>query len=136
MWLGTTENAKAEGKLLPGAGVLLYAGYGSELAKSPGDGLGDYNPVGLYVGENAPVDPDKSGKQRQCNVARSGQTMGRVAGSTLINGYTHVMGYPELDYSQQVAPGVTLGAILTPQDTAREDPEGLGPGPAGPIPRT
>jgi len=127
VYLATIANAKAEGKLVPGAGLLIVEEVSSKTpAKYRGDGLGDATHIGFYVGENALTDVDKSGKSRVCNVVHSGQTMGRVAGSTLKNGWTHVMLFREIEYGFTVAAGVQLGGALAAEDTVKDDPEGIG----------
>lgn len=114
VWLGTLENAKAAGKLVPGAGMLIHEDTEANLpAKYRGDGLGDFSHVGLYVGENALTDTDKNGKSRSCDVVHSSSSMGRVAGSTLQNGWTHVMWFAEIDYGADVQPGVEIGAEIS-----------------------
>lgn len=121
VWLGTLENAKAAGKLVTGAGILIHEDTEANLpAKYRGDGLGDFSHVGLYVGENALTDTDKNGQKRSCDVVHSSKTMGRVAGSTLKNGWTHVMWFPEIDYGEDVQPGVDIGAEIS-QDTTVDD---------------
>ena len=121
VWLGTLENAKAAGKLVPGAGMLIHEDTEANLpAKYRGDGLGDFSHVGLYVGENALTDTDKNGKSRSCDVVHSSATMGRVAGSTLKNGWTHVMWFAEIDYGVDVQPGVEVGAEIS-QGTGTSD---------------
>lgn len=98
-WLGTIENARAEGKLLPGAGLLIHEDDESGLpAKYQGDGLGDFSHVGLYVGRDALTDTDHNGKVRECDAVHSSASMGRVAGSTLQNGWTHAMLVQEIEY--------------------------------------
>ena len=119
VWLGTLQNAKAAGKLVPGAGMLIHEDTEANLpAKYRGDGLGDFSHVGLYVGENALTDTDKNGQKRSCNVVHSSSSMGRVAGSTLKNGWTHVMWFPEIDYGVDVQPGVEIGAEISQDTTA------------------
>ena len=121
VWLGTLENAKAAGKLVPGAGMLIHEDTEANLpAKYRGDGLGDFSHVGLYVGEDALTDTDKNGQKRSCDVVHSSSSMGRVAGSTLKNGWTHVMWFPEIDYGADVQPGVGIGAEIS-QDTTVDD---------------
>lgn len=72
VWMGTLENAKAAGKLVPGAGMLIHEDTEANLpAQYRGDGLGDFSHVGLYVGENALTDTDKNGKSRSCDVVHS-----------------------------------------------------------------
>ena len=112
-WLGTLENARAEGKLAPGALLFIHEDDESGLpARYQGDGFGDFSHVGMYVGENALTDTDKQGKRRECDVVHSSQSMGRVCGSTLQNGWTHVGLAQEIDYGAEVKPGVTLGAEI------------------------
>ncbi len=119
VWMGTIANAKADGKLVPGAGLMIHDDNESDLpAKYRGDGLGDFNHVGFYVGEKALYDTDKNGKKRLCNVVHSSQSMGRVAGSTLQNGWTHVVWFKEIDYGVEVQPGVSLGAEVAQSDEA------------------
>jgi len=126
-YLATIENARAEGKLVPGAGLLIVEDVSDGTpAKYRGDGLGDATHVGLYVGEKALTDVDKSGKSRVCNVVHSGSTMGRVAGSTLANGWTHVILFKEIDYAGVSIPaGVVVGGTLSAADTVKDNPEGL-----------
>ena len=111
VWLGTLAQARAQGRLVPGAGVLIREETEANLpARYVGDGLGDFSHVGLYVGENALTDVDKNGNARSCDVVHSSATMGRVAGSTLANGWTHVMWFPEIDYGNEAGLGVDQGA--------------------------
>ena len=46
----------------------------------------------------------------------SSQSMGRVCGSTLKNGWTHVGWAKEIDYGAEVSPGVMLGAEIEQED--------------------
>ena len=110
-WLGTLAEARAQGRLVPGAGVLIREETEENLpARYAGDGLGDFSHVGLYVGEDALTDVDKNGNARSCDVVHSSATMGRVAGSTLANGWTHAMWFPEIDYGNDAGLGVDQGA--------------------------
>lgn len=109
-WLGTLDEARAQGRLVPGAGLLIREETDANLpARYAGDGLGDFSHVGLYVGENALTDVDKNGNARSCDVVHSSATMGRVAGSTLANGWTHVLWFPEIDYGNEAGLGVDQG---------------------------
>lgn len=124
VWLGTLENAKAAGKLVPGAGMLIHEDTEANLpAKYRGDGLGDFSHVGLYVGDDALTDTDKNGQKRSCDVVHSSSTMERVAGSTLQNGWTHVMWFSEIDYGVDVQPGVEIGTEIS-QDIDATGAEG------------
>ena len=110
-WLGTLADARAQGRLVPGAGLLIREETDANLpARYAGDGLGDFSHVGLYVGENALTDVDKNGNARSCDVVHSSATMGRVAGSTLANGWTHVLWFPEIDYGNEAGLGGDQGA--------------------------
>ena len=119
-WLGTLDEARAQGRLVPGAGLLIREATEANLpARYAGDGLGDFSHVGLYVGENALTDTDKNGRRRACDVVHSSATMGRVAGSTLQNGWTHALWFSEIDYA------VTAGAGAG-TDGANADGTGAG----------
>ena len=114
-WLGTLDEARAQGRLVPGAGLLIREATEANLpARYAGDGLGDFSHVGLYVGENALTDTDKNGRRRACDVVHSSATMGRVAGSTLQNGWTHALWFSEIDYA--VTAGAGAGASGTNAD--------------------
>ena len=125
-YMATIENAKAEGKLVPGAGLLIHEDDESGLpAKYRGDGLGDFSHVGFYVGENALTDTDKNGKSRKCNTVHSSASRGRVVGGTLGGGWTHVVLFREIDYTGVTIPtGPVSGGTLTAEDTAKDNPEG------------
>ncbi len=113
VWMGTIQNAKAAGKLVPGAGLLIHEDDESRLpAKYRGDGLGDFSHVGLYLGNELAVTDKPKGAiiQKKCDAVHSSASMGRVAGTTLKNGWTHVVWFKEIDYSIDVKPGVSLGA--------------------------
>ena len=98
-WLGTLSQAQAEGRLVPGAGLLIREETEANLpARYASGGLGDFSHAGLYVGPDALTDTDKSGRMRSCDAVHSSATRGRVAGSTLQNGWTHVLWFPEIDY--------------------------------------
>ena len=98
-WLGTLSQAQAEGRLVPGAGLLIREETEANLpARYAGDGLGDFSHAGLYVGPDALTDTDKTGRMRSCDAVHSSATRGRVAGSTLQNGWTHAIWFPEIDY--------------------------------------
>lgn len=98
-WLGTLSQAQAEGRLVPGAGLLIREETEENLpARYASGGLGDFSHAGLYVGPDALTDTDKTGRMRSCDAVHSSATRGRVAGSTLQNGWTHVLWFPEIDY--------------------------------------
>lgn len=95
-------------------------------ARYAGDGLGDFSHVGLYVGENALTDTDKNGRRRACDVVHSSATMGRVAGSTLQNGWTHALWFSEIDYA--VTAGAGAGADGANADGTSTGNTGAGTG--------
>lgn len=110
-WLGTLDNALAYfGGTLPiGAGLFINEEVsGRTPAKYRGDGLGDFSHVGLYAGKNALWDTDKKGDYRACDAIHSSSSMGRVAGTTLKNGWTHVGLFKEIDYGMNIESGVEL----------------------------
>lgn len=114
-WLGTLSQAQAEGRLVPGAGLLIREETEANLpARYASGGLGDFSHAGLYVGPDALTDTDKTGRMRSCDAVHSSATMGRVAGSTLQNGWTHVLWFPEIDYGEGDATGAPgAGATVT-----------------------
>ena len=126
-WLGTLDEARAQGRLVPGAGLLIREATEANLpARYAGDGLGDFSHVGLYVGENALTDTDKNGRRRACDAVHSSATMGRVAGSTLQNGWTHALWFSEIDYA--VTAGAGAGADGTNADGTGAGTGGTGTG--------
>ena len=126
-WLGTLDEARAQGRLVPGAGLLIREATEANLpARYAGDGLGDFSHVGLYVGKNALTDTDKNGRRRACDVVHSSATMGRVAGSTLQNGWTHALWFSEIDYA--VTAGAGAGADGTNADGTGAGTGGTGTG--------
>lgn len=92
--LGEAEKAG----LQVGMALFIHEDEGTYPAKYHADGLGNFSHVGLYAGENALTDVDKKGRERTCNVVHSSSSMGRVAGSTLANGWTHAGYFKEIDY--------------------------------------
>ena len=124
VYLATLENAKAEGKLVLGAGLLIVEEVSADTpAKYRGDGLGDATHVGFYVGENALTDIDKNGKSRKCNTVHSSASRGRVVGGTTGGGWTHVILFKEIDYTGVSIPsGVVLSSTLTTEDTTKDNP--------------
>lgn len=116
-WLGTLSQAQAEGRLVPGAGLLIREETEENLpARYASGGLGDFSHAGLYVGPDALTDTDKTGRMRSCDAVHSSATRGRVAGSTLQNGWTHVLWFPEIDYGASGGTGnaaAGAGATVT-----------------------
>ena len=132
-WLGTLSQAQAEGRLVPGAGLLIREETEANLpARYASGGLGDFSHAGLYVGPDALTDTDKTGRMRSCDAVHSSATMGRVAGSTLQNGWTHAIWFPEIDYGEGDATGTPgAGAGATGVTTG-----GTGTTGAGTVPTT
>lgn len=98
-WVGTIEEAKKKGYLVPGAALFIVENDGNEPEKYKADGKGNASHVGMYVGSNALTDVDKNGKLRSCDVVHSSASMGRVAGSTLKNAWTHVGLWKNVDFN-------------------------------------
>lgn len=118
--LWTLVEARALGRLVPGAGLFIREENGAEPARYQADGMGNFSHVGLYVGENALTDTDKTGKSRSCDCVHASASMGRVAGSTLRNGWTHVGWFREIDYGTQ-----ETGAAQTDGNTGSDTVAGL-----------
>lgn len=95
--LVSLSEAKKAG-LQVGMALFIHEEGGSYPTKYHADGLGNFSHVGLYAGENALTDVDKNGRERVCNVVHSSASMGRVAGSTLANGWTHAGYFKEIVY--------------------------------------
>ncbi|MDO4837865.1 MAG: peptidoglycan-binding domain-containing protein [Clostridia bacterium] len=96
---GLTSLSEAEkAGLQVGMALFIHEDGGTYPEKYHGDGLDNFSHVGLYAGENALTDVDKKGRERTCNVVHSSSSMGRVAGSTLANGWTHAGYFKEIDY--------------------------------------
>lgn len=128
-WLGTLSQAQAEGRLVPGAGLLIREETEENLpARYASGGLGDFSHAGLYVGPDALTDTDKTGRMRSCDAVHSSATRGRVAGSTLQNGWTHVLWFPEIDYG---ASGGTGNAAAGAGTTVTGAPGATGTGGTG-----
>lgn len=100
--LWTLAEGKALGKLVPGAMLFIctpkWGIFGPPARYA--DGKGNFEHVGVYVGEKALRDVDKHGKERWCNVVHSSATMKRVCGSAVANGWTHVMWFDSVDYGE------------------------------------
>lgn len=125
-YLATISNAKAEGKLVPGAGLLIIKEVSESTPKEyRGDGLGDATHVGFFVGDGALYDVDSKGKSRLCNTVHSSDSRKRVVGGTLGGGWTHVILFKEIDYDVDIPTGVALSGTLTVEDTTKENPEGI-----------
>lgn len=134
-WLGTLSQAQAEGRLVPGAGLLIREETEANLpARYASDGLGDFSHAGLYVGPDALTDTDKTGRMRSCDAVHSSATRGRVAGSTLQNGWTHVLWFPEIDYGASGGTGnaaAGAGTTVTGATGAGTGAPGAGTGATG-----
>lgn len=134
-WLGTLSQAQAEGRLVPGAGLLIREETEENLpARYASGGLGDFSHAGLYVGPDALTDTDKTGRMRSCDAVHSSATRGRVAGSTLQNGWTHVLWFPEIDYGASGGTGnaaAGAGTTVTGATGAGTGTPGAGTGATG-----
>lgn len=125
-WIGTIDEAKQAGHLKPGAALFILEHNGGEPDQYKADGIGNASHVGMYTWEGALRDLDKNGSLRTCNVVHSSSSMGRVAGSTLKNGWTHVGLWKNVDFgldsiqrnesesmSIENVAVVTMGKIMT-----------------------
>lgn len=116
--LWTLAEAKRLGKLTPGAALFIREADGGEPAKYRADGLGNYSHVGLYAGPGALTDADKNGVSRACDCVHSSSTMGRVAGSTLGNGWTHAGWFAAVAYPETPAAGAPAAGNAAQVQTA------------------
>jgi hypothetical protein len=87
----TLKDAKAAGKLVPGALLFIWAEDGEEPAKYQGDGEGNAYHIGVYCG--AP----------KAEVIHASYSRGMVAPSTLANAWTHVAWFKGVDYGGEAA---------------------------------
>lgn len=115
-YLDTLANAQKAGRLVKGALLFIndgddWGGSSASTRNKYSDGKGNFSHVGLYVGSNALTDRDKSGKSRKCDVVHSSSTMGRVAGSTIANGWTHVGWAKEISYEGEEEAKVTTKQV-------------------------
>ena len=97
-------------KLSPGMVLFIVAHDGGEPAKYRSDGLGNASHVGWYTGG-------------MYKVVHSSATKGKVAASTLKNGWTHAGWLKEVDYGEAQAdpaaptlPAMTVAYIDLPAD--------------------
>lgn len=86
----TMKEAKNLGYIVPGAGLLIVKNDGNEPKKYKGDGLGNASHVGLYLNTNG------------VEVGHASSSKGCVTGSTLKNGWTHVILFDAIDYSEYI----------------------------------
>lgn len=88
-WLGTVKEAKALGRLIPGALLFIHAFDGGEPSAYRADGKGNASHVGIYCGGLEGVE-----------AAHSSASRGGVCPSTLANGWTHVGWAKEIEYGE------------------------------------
>jgi hypothetical protein len=86
-WIGTIAQAKAQGKLVPGAAVFVLKKDGGEPARYKADGLGNANHVGLYCG--APG----------AEIVSASASKGCVGTTALGQSWTHVGLLKSVDYT-------------------------------------
>lgn len=81
----TLEDARIEGVIMPGTVLFIVEQDGGEPGRYKADGLGNASHIGIYSGG-------------QYEVVHSSASRGRVAASTLKNGWTHAGWLKEIDY--------------------------------------
>lgn len=91
-WHGTLAQAKKLGYLVPGA--VLYIDYGKPTGGSEGT-AGKMDHAGVYVGSLYGL---KNPEGKKADVVHASESRGGVYGSTLKNGWTHVMLHKGVDY--------------------------------------
>lgn len=100
-WVGTLAEAKAQGKLLPGAVLFILEAVNSDTPqKYRTDGIGDASHIGLYCGDKA------------AEVVHASGSKGCVLASTLKNGWTHVALLKAVDYGSTTQ---EVGTMPTPK---------------------
>ncbi|MDR2657429.1 MAG: SH3 domain-containing protein [Oscillospiraceae bacterium] len=107
-WVGTIEQAKAQGKLVPGAAVYVVSPSGSynQPKKYVADGIGNAHHVGVYCGE----------PNAECVSASS--VKGYVGVTTLAQSWTHVAWLKDVDYSG----GASVAASADNSQTTEQPP--------------
>lgn len=77
-WIGTVDEARASGRLAPGALLFLLEHNGKEPERYKADGIGNASHVGLYTAA------------QQAEVVHSSKGKGCVNATGLANGWTHM----------------------------------------------
>ena len=115
-WHGTVEECKQKyGKIPVGAFVYIWKKDGAPASYT--DGLGNFNHVGIYCGEDVVRDSTRSTK-----TGRNG------VGSRSMSGFTHVSLFAGLDYVTKSSYNATVEEVLSKVDSIRNtliDLEGL-----------
>lgn len=91
-YIGTLDQARKEGRLVPGAVLFIVRLDGGELALYK-DGKGNASHVGWYTGG-------------RYEVVHASSSKGKVAASTLKNAWTHVGWLKSVDYGYEKVEGV------------------------------
>ena len=86
----TLSEAKQLGLLVPAAGLLIVKKDGNEPDRYKGDGLGNASHVGYYLNTDG-VEVGHASASKEC-----------VTQSTIRNGWTHVILFDEIDYSEYI----------------------------------
>jgi hypothetical protein len=118
-WRGTLAEAKAQGKLVPGAMVFMVDRDGKEPAQYKADGLGNASHVGVYVGVSDliySVDASASAGKVRSRDKRNAE--GYV--------WTHVGQFREVDYMLKKRPGAAGEDIEDAQEEAGDGDEAQG----------
>lgn len=88
----TLEDARIEGVIMPGTVLFIVEQDGGEPGRYKADGLGNASHIGIYSGG-------------QYEVVHSSASRGRVAASTLENGWTHIGWLKAVDYYDDLPDG-------------------------------
>ena len=111
-WLGTLSQARAQGRLVPGAGVLyVYLLNGGKPARAlrrrrPGR----LQPCGPLRGRGRPHRHRQKRQDAQLRRGAFQRYHGPRAGSTLQGGWTHVLWFPDIDYGASGGAGNAAAA--------------------------
>jgi len=87
VWRGTIAEAKAQGKLVPGAAVFVVKHDSGEPGHYKADGIGNAKHVGLYCG------------RQEVEVMSASSVKGYVGATTLDKGWTHAAWLKDIDYT-------------------------------------
>jgi cell wall-associated NlpC family hydrolase len=105
-WRGTIAEAKAQGKLVPGAAVFVLKQDGGEPEQYKYDGLGNANHVGLYCG------------RPEAEIVSASSVKGYVGAVTLDKGWTHVGWMNNIDYTIDTAITLDVSDMDVPKAVA------------------
>jgi hypothetical protein len=105
-WVGTLAEARAQGKLIPGALLFQVKQGGDYPAKYHADSKGNAQHVGLYIGD------------ADIEITHASSSAGRVTTSTFKSTWTHVGLAKAIDYSDVLGQAAQLDAGIPASENA------------------